>query len=621
MRYLLIAVLLAALAVEIRFIYWMNDTTPGETGEAVQTGPAEFPQTGDVEIGAQLSARAKRLEAERGDPVWPLNPKQGSRVVRGFIYRDGAPVRGAAVTIDQRPLGEGVRLDGYIGHPRWTDSTGDNGYFEVNTLPEGSFIVRAWDDTGMAIAQADLTANTHAHEASLTLTPAQPMNGVVVVENGEDGAEVPVRDALVFPLVAPEGAGRDAALLAYIPTRTGRDGTFNFPHVRGLVRFAVQATGHDPWVSPLVPAGSGDLHFKLVAGGTVIGATQEEGAGSPLPGVQVTLTPKNLPLAVLRVKSGKDGAFTFTGVPAGDYVLGVAQGDFTLKDSAPEMAVWPGKTFEAPPLQLRRTGALEGRVLDEQGRAAEGVEVQARQGVEIHEAVTDAGGRYRLRQLPPGEYAIAVALAVGTVTPESAPAIVQAGQSGAGPEFTLAARDSSGVVDCLVVDGHGTPIQGAAVHYRISAREPGGSPYLQGVLLTNGEGRASFEGVPGQGFYAVFASAPGLVSMPTGWESMAGRAAGPLTLAASLPATCRVQGMVVRGAGVPAPGREVHLAPAEGLAWPFDHTQLTNGEGVFDFTGLAPGAYRICAEDAPGACLDVTLADGTPLTAQQIVLP
>lgn len=614
MRYLLIAGLLVALILQIRFIYWMNEGVRETAIAAADTGPAVYPETGEVEIGVQLSARAKRLEAERGDPVWPLNPKQGQRVVRGFVYRGGEPVRGASIAIDQRPLVEGVRLNGYIGQPRWTDATGNDGYFEVNTLPEGSFILRAWDDAGMALAQVDLQAHTHAYEASLTLTPAQAMGGVVLVENAETGAAEPVREALVFPLTAMEGAGHGAALLAYIPTRTGRDGTFHFPHLRGLVRFAVQAANHDPWISPLVPAGSGSLRFLLTPGGAVTGFTQEQGTDSPLSGVEVTLTPKDLPLAALHVNSGEDGAFSFTGVPGGDYVLGVARGDYALARPGPELAVWPGTSFTAPPLKLVRAGAVEGRVLNEQGAPMEGVLIKARLGQETHEATSDSAGLYRLRSLPPGEYTLAAAPAGGTATPSAAPAIVETGQTGAGPEFTLAAGEDEGGLAVLVADELGKPIQGAAVHYRITFGEPGQSPLLRGAALTNGAGRVTIAGVPRGGYYGVYASAPGIVSAPTGWEPMAGAASADLTLTAHVPAACRAQGVVMRGGLVPAPGRKVLIMPAEGMEWPFRRAQFSDSEGGFDFAGLPPGTYRICAKGAPDSCIEVSLTPGAPAT-------
>ena len=614
MRYLIIAALLAALVLEVRLIYWMNDEVPMATATTPATGPVVYPETGEVEIGAQLSARALRIQAEHGEPVWPVNPAQGHRIVRGFVYRDGAPVRRAPVTIDERPLSEGVKLDGFIGHPRWTDTTTDKGYFEFDTLAAGTFILRAWDKDGMAVCQVDLPRDVQAQEVSLTLSPAQAMNGVVVAENPETGIEEPVNDALVFPLVAAEGAGRDAVLLAYLPTRTGENGAFGFSHLRGAVRFAVNAAGHDPWVSPLVPSGSGNLHFKLAPGGVVKGVVREEGGDMPLPGVRITLRAKGMPLAPFQGRSGQDGGFTLSGVPAGDYVLDVEQGDYVLHESPPEIAVWPGKTFEAPPLPVIKAGVVEGRVADEAGHALAEVVVVAQLGARRFETVSDAGGRYSIRHLLPGDYAIGAVFTDGRVAaPESVPVTIASGAVTDGPVFTVPEGEGAGAVTLLVVDARGTPVHEAAIHYSLLPPDVDPSPRVDGVLLSDAAGRATLRNVPVAWRYGVYASIPGMASAPLGWERLPESGNVEHKLAVDQSATCRLAGRVTRGV-TPVVGKGVTAHRAGGMGWPFSRWQATSAGGAFDFMDLAPGNYELCADGAPSSCIEVAATPDAPVS-------
>ena len=138
--------------------------------------------------------------------------------------------------------------------------------------------------------------------------------------------------------------------------------------------------------------------------------------GRPVSKAAVTLLGRaDAQLDVRRtVDTGVDGRFDFPNLPAGSYYLRIeALNGFVPLDSSERVTLTAAQTAERT-VRLQRTGAIQGRIYDENGDALLGAEVQAirRFSVGSHTSLRAQGGpvtandrgEFRLFNLPPGEY-------------------------------------------------------------------------------------------------------------------------------------------------------------------------------------------------------------------------
>lgn len=627
MRYALIALLLVALVVEVYAVYWMSDGAP-ESAPPAAVIPAGLPEADEgLPIGTQLAAREQRLAAEQGEPVWPRNPNKGDRVIRGFVYRFGQPVAGAVVTIDQRPLDRGVDPSGYVGQPRWTDRTGLNGYFEVDTLPEGSFVVQAREGGGLAMARVDLTEEILAHETMLGLKPAQPVAGIVTAPPRPAPAPAPAADArpapteelrgaiaearnrelasgaapnaLVFAIPASAAATQDDdGLMAFLPVRTGPDGRFAFDLLPGPCRFVVNAQGHDPWISPLAPPGAQDLNLQLVPGGGVAGQVTHAETGEPVSQVDVSLRPVNTPLARQLAWTDAHGAFSFAGLPAGQYALTVESDKFVLAEAPAPVRVWPGKETGGAALSVTGAAAMRGRVVGPGGADLHDIAVRVAGSGTTRVFKTDTAGYFQAAGLAAGEYTLDLPGLGGFTVEPAPPARVEVSGPGvnAGPTFRVLPAPGKGKAILLAEDADGARITGAAIHYFARPVQGSTSPpddRLEGTALTDAEGRFVWDGVPLDWEFRAYASTPGRVSDTSPWRRLEG-ASAELVLTVNRSALGRIAGTVVDSLERPVPGAAVSVLQDGGdTPWPRHRTAWTNTAGEFEVAGCPEGSYRL----------------------------
>lgn len=137
-----------------------------------------------------------------------------------------------------------------------------------------------------------------------------------------------------------------------------------------------------------------------------------DGLDSLLPGVKITATSHNRDLTA---STDASGTFTIEPVQPGKYELSATLSGYDLL-SKPQVEV-PEHSCGYARFYMAASGALSGRVVDQSGRPAAGIELNlARmQGSEmifpsIHPETTKVGGFFRYAELPEGDYLIGVNL-------------------------------------------------------------------------------------------------------------------------------------------------------------------------------------------------------------------
>lgn len=258
----------------------------------------------------------------------------------------------------------------------------------------------------------------------------------------------------------------------------------------GVLALALAAT-FQVQQPPAPPTGTGQISGIVTRGdskqpleGAIVRLVQWEGGlGRQLP----------------PVSTSAGGGFTVTNLPAGEYgVTFSAAGFVTLE--------WGQARPQEPPrrvdladgqhaanvnMTLPRTGAIEGRVLDEFGDPAPGMTVQAARvqyGAGKHRLMpiastqnvpTDDLGQFRLFNLPPGDYYLvalsgpfagpdgaagfALTYFPGTAVPMDAQAVtVDVGKDVTGVTMQMSPAPTSTITG-ITTDEHGTPIQASVM--------------------------------------------------------------------------------------------------------------------------------------------------------------
>jgi hypothetical protein len=168
--------------------------------------------------------------------------------------------------------------------------------------------------------------------------------------------------------------------------------------------------------------------------------------GRPLRRAQVIATAPEMGDA-RSTTTGLEGEYVLDELPAGRFTITVTRsgylqtryGQTRYGEPAAPLQVDNGKTVDSIDFTLQRAGVISGRVVDENGEAAAGVQMWAMQpqfyrgarrlvpistqGV-MGRVVTDDAGNYRLLGLPPGEYVVTGRLRDSWMSDEKQPRIL-----------------------------------------------------------------------------------------------------------------------------------------------------------------------------------------------------
>jgi hypothetical protein len=283
------------------------------------------------------------------------------------------------------------------------------------------------------------------------------------------------------------------------------------------------------------------LFAALLAGAasaeTIEGRVVEDHSGSPLASAGVRVFKVGTHAAVGDLDTDGEGRFNVPGLPAGDYRLEVSKPNYvttTARIPIAGGAVAPA----AVRIRLARCGVIAGQIADAQGQPVSGAYAFAlpappaasplqtfnlpfSQGGRY--AAVDGQGRFRLYNLLPGHYVVAVAYGASTIAVgSSGSAVVRPGlgsgvlfyPDNAQPQsFTISGGDDYQNIDFTVA-----PAALYGVSGKVEPAAPGGKFWL--ALTTPGQpaiatavteaqqdGSFRFEGIP-PGSYQLLASGP-----------------------------------------------------------------------------------------------------------------
>ena len=298
--------------------------------------------------------------------------------------------------------------------------------------------------------------------------------------------------------------------------------------------------------------------------------------GRPVAGAAVQLLPLG-GAAPLASETDASGRFAFADRPEGRFRLWAARRDRAAPAQAVDR-VGPGP-FAPLELALVPAAIVSGRVVDAstgRGVAAHVTLVADDPDEPPRAATSSAAGSFRVEGVPLGRWT-ADAFAPGYVGADSI-------GFAAGVDAPSVALQRGGVLAGRVVDGGGAPVAGAEVMARA---ERGGDDLSQETVARRLGGPAG-----GLGWDTSLASSAGLVTA-TGLRYIPrgelGVVVGPLPYPpppGAVAGDVRVASPLGRAAAAPSP---LPVDPA------LEPLFVTDGEGRFRLTGLAPGLYRALA--------------------------
>lgn len=400
------------------------------------------------------------------------------------------------------------------------------------------------------------------------------------------------------------------------------NGRFEIPDLpAGTFELTARGSGYAPITVPglEIPAGGGatDLGTVMLVQGVALEGFVVDPKGRPVEGAEVfvaeatgDIIPRGRPDSTPAAVTGQDGFFRVDDRRAGETVnVDVRRPGFAAGGAPGVLA----PTEEPVRIVLKPTSAVEGRVVDADGKAVAGARVALvpteptamSRGFMMfstsgtRNALSADDGSFRLEDVAPGPVELR-AEAAGKQTGVLSNLEVASGQDLKGVEVVLA---TAAVVEGRVL-ASGRPVPGAEV--QIVEPDMGrGTRFFMAPMATS----------DGDGYYRLDGVAPGTRTVQVEHKSHSKAVrelevrAGANSLDISLEKGAEVSGRVVDADGRPVPSARVLLY--EGNRF-WDLPSATSGaDGSFTLEGVADGTYRVKAEKegfAGGEGEEVTVA-------------
>jgi hypothetical protein len=583
------------------------DWPAGRTAES-GTIDLSLPDAGgaDLKLAAEDGRRLElRLKAAKPDDKGPavarlpaLEPLAGK-----VLSRDGRPLAGAEAWLFDDP-GAAVR-------------TGSDGTFRLPaTAGSRAFVGGA----AAGFFPGELDAGSQ-RTVNVSLPPKLAATGIVVDESGRG-----LPGAGINAVLAPGMLRRDFSLYRSGGfTRSGTGGRFRLANLGTGMPYSLRVNlpGFAPATAELPAREAGtpaqpELRIVMRVGRQATG-TVVDGSRAGVAGARVTLRPSASGDLIRRLMDTNDkdapattdarGRFAVGHLPAGTYDLLIGARGFAPL-TVPGLVLPEGQgTTDLGTVMLGAGAAVEGRVVDPQGRPIDGAEVRIAKGgrgmmipfsrgdSSPPDAFTAADGSFRLADRSPGE-SLDLTVSHPSYGPGSAPGVAVPTQE---PVRIVLQPNSRVSGRALGADGKG--IGGARlILSEMTPRSFGSLTRLSSgsfkEAVADEDGAFSYpEVAPGP--IEITASAPRHQSAELkGLEVKAGQELTGISLV--LPPAAVVEGRVLGPDGRPVPGAEVGVleagtSPFGGSLGSFEVAR-TDGDGRYALDGVALGPRTLKAE-------------------------
>ncbi len=367
-------------------------------------------------------------------------------------------------------------------------------------------------------------------------------------------------------------------------------------------------------------------------------SVRDDRSGQPVVSAELRVSKAGVRELLADLESDSDGRFEPLELLAGDYVLNVTK----VNHIETSLRLQIGSTPQKVAFRLVRCGTISGRVADQTGQPVYQAAVLAlNAGDHVRlQTLTDSNGAYRLCDLKPGRYRIAVAygqstslrLAAGL---PSSPSSLGSGVVFSRDDFVVTSGDEYRDVNFMIISSPVFRVRGSVETDDVgtfwialtSAEHP---EVAIAVAMTAPDHSFHFEGIPA-GSYNIFVSGPSSVRGPAGAilgegvrfaRSQFSVIGGDIDGLRLHPAPSLSLPIVVHADPGCSQRMQVSAEPLEDWGTDLSHSIEASANHVFSMTALAPARYRLYVRSADGLCYPSTevVADLSAGVAQLVRL-
>ncbi|WP_127533002.1 beta strand repeat-containing protein [Paenibacillus kobensis] len=365
------------------------------------------------------------------------------------------------------------------------------------------------------------------------------------------------------------------------------DGSYSIPSLQpGSYSLSFSEEGYAAeTVGAIVTSGASttiNIALETLAG--ALAGTVTDLAGVPLEDVVIRVYLNNIIIA--RVSSAEDGTYMIGNLAPGVYTISARTDGFGGDTFG--VIIEPSLTTNADFRLVPDPGMIVGKITDIAGNPIVGAAVAVQNNVDggpvlLTRILSETDGAYIIAGLAPGNYIVNVSAAA--FQNQFASALVR---SDAQTPLDFKLLPSPGTISGSVLDSSGNPLVGAGIQIRVTSAN--GITVFS--LFTDPVGQFQSSSLT-PGIYTVFASADSFQTA-SATVAVASGATEKLTLVL-YPEPGSIQGTVVdllTGAGLP--GVVLNITDQNNF---LVGITVTDSDGRFDATGIAPGNYTIVAQE------------------------